>query len=317
MDNVIHRSVVVTGGCGFIGSHLVSRLLKHEWAVTVLDNLERGSRRTAEALASQGARMIIGDIRNQSDCRRAIPDNTDFVVHLAAMHFIPDCDARPAECVSVNVAGTARVIEELSKLTPTPRLVLASTGAVYAPSSASHTETDPLGPTDVYGASKVGAEAVANAFAHHDAISVRIARLFNVFGPGETNPHLIPALLSQMGSAGSLQVGALTTVRDYVHVSDIAAGLEALCTDGSTDLLGCYNISTGIGSTGEVVVDALQAAWGTPLSVDVDVARMRRDDRPRLVGDSRRLQEHLGWRPAITLTDGIEQLVSSLPGHLA
>ncbi|MGH3171694.1 MAG: NAD-dependent epimerase/dehydratase family protein, partial [Trebonia sp.] len=188
---------LVTGGCGFAGSALVRRLVAQSHEVLVVDDLSRGSSENLGPARDQ-VRLVREDVT--SGLGRVFESfQPEAVFHLAALHFIPDCDADPVRCLRVNVDGTRAVLEATAALRHPVSLVLASSAAVYAPADGPlHEQEDALGPVDVYGHSKRWAEELAAGFAASTGTAVGIARLFNIFGPGETNAHFIPSLICQL-----------------------------------------------------------------------------------------------------------------------
>ena len=163
--------------------------------------------------------------RSQTVMERA---DAQVVIHLAALHFIPACNRDPQRAIRVNVDGTQGVLKAAADAASVVGVVVASTAAVYAPSTEAHSESSTIGPTDIYGLTKLWSEQLAELFARSTGKSVGIARLFNVFGPGETNPHLIPTIVRQLQQGPELRLGNLSTKRDYVYVEDVARGLIAL-----------------------------------------------------------------------------------------
>jgi UDP-glucose 4-epimerase len=228
------------------------------------------------------------------------------VFHLAAQHFIPDCDADPTRCMRVNVDGTRSVLAAAAELRDPVSLVLASTAAVYAPADGAHREQeDFLGPIDVYGYSKRWAEELATGFAARTGAGVGIARLFNVFGPGETNAHFIPSLICQMKAGESVRLGNLSSKRDYVFVDDVADALLRLadyCRDGQSATV---NVGSGRAHAGHEVVEALVALTASGVAPVTDPSRLRPVDRPVLLADPTLAQKLLDWAPRTSLADGL------------
>jgi UDP-glucose 4-epimerase len=319
---------LVTGGCGFVGSALVRRLLAESCEVVVVDDLSRGSR---ENLGPDQDRVSV--IR-QDVTGGLSPIFSSFrpqaVFHLAALHFIPDCDADPVRCLEVNVDGTRSVLEAMAELRDPASLVLASSAAVYAPADGAHREQeDSLGPVDVYGYSKLWAEDLATGFAARTGAGVGIARLFNVFGPGETNAHFIPSLICQMKSGEPVRLGNLSSRRDYVFVDDVAEGLLRLAryvgdehridehcidehrTDGqrAEGRTATVNLGSGRAYAGHEVVEALagsrNAVTQAGVAPIIDPGRLRRVDRPTLLADPTLAQKLLDWAPRTSLADGL------------
>jgi UDP-glucose 4-epimerase len=188
-------------------------------------------------------------------------------------------------------------------------VIVASTGAVYAPSDSPHHEDSSLGPTDIYGHTKLWTEQLASMWHDRTGIPVGIARLFNVFGPGETNPHLIPTLLMQAERGNEIRLGDLTTKRDYVYVEDVGEGLRRLVGATSEHGLFVCNLGRGEPVDGHDVVSTVQRLLGRSLHVTVDPARLRASDRPFLVSDCRRADEVLGWKAQTGLERGLAEAI--------
>jgi UDP-glucose 4-epimerase len=297
---------LVTGGCGFVGSALVRRLLAESCEVVVVDDLSRGSPDNfgpdrdqvlvVREDVTNGLGQIFASFRPQA------------VFHLAALHFIPDCDAAPAHCLRVNVDGTRAVLEATAALGHRASLVLASSAAVYAPAGGPLREQeDSLGPVDVYGSSKRWAEELAASFAVGTGTAVGIARLFNVFGPGETNAHLIPSLICQLKAGDLVRLGDLSSKRDYVFVDDVAEALLRLARYASGGRSATVNIGSGRAYAGHEVVQAVLGL--TPCQAGVapviDPGRLRPVDRPMLLADPTLAQTLLDWTPRTSLLEGL------------
>jgi UDP-glucose 4-epimerase len=228
------------------------------------------------------------------------------VFHLAALHFIPECDADPTRCLRVNVDGTRSVLEAAAGLRGPLSLVLASSAAVYAPADGAHREQeDSLGTVDVYGYSKRWAEELAAGFAARTGTGVGIARLFTVFGPGETNAHFIPSLISQMKAGKSVRLGNLSSKRDYVFVDDVADALLRLARYGGDGQSTTVNVGSGRAYAGHEVVEALAGLAEAGVAPVIDPSRLRPVDRPVLLADPTLAQKLLDWTPRTSLIDGL------------
>jgi UDP-glucose 4-epimerase len=305
------RTAFVTGGAGFVGRTLVERLARRGDHVVVLDNLLQFRERRPPELPP-AAELVVGDVRDrglvESLLRRKRPDA---IHHLAAIHFIPACEADPAECISVNVVGTAALLEAISAAAPGAPCVLVSTGAVYAPADHAHQEDERPGPVDVYGLSKLWLEQLAELFAERHGLRIAVARLFNTYGPGETNPHLIPELIDQVVSGGVVHTGDLSTRRDYIHVDDVARAFAAMPEHTRAGEVLTLNVGAGHATSGNEVAELVGKAAGRTLEVLTEQARLRKVDRPLLLSSPRRAADVLGWRPEVAFEDGIADLVRS------
>jgi UDP-glucose 4-epimerase len=295
---------LVTGGCGFVGSALCSQLMETGREVIALDDLRLGS---ADSLPT-GVRLTVADVRDPALERILVAHRPDVVFHLAAIHFVPACEDEPAEAISVNVEGTQRVLAA-SAAAGAAAVVLASSAAVYAPSPAPHRETSALGPTDVYGHTKLWAEQLASLHNARTGQSIGVARLFNVYGPGETNPHLIPTIIEQAKRGPELHLGNLETSRTYVHVGDAVEALVALAGAACERGHAVCNIGGARGYRGKEIVEAIGRRMKRDLVVALDETRFRRSDRPWLAADLSRAASEMNWRPTTNFDDGLAETI--------
>jgi len=288
---------LVTGGFGFVGSQLCRTLVERGSDVAVLDDLSVGSEENLAPAVAAEVHTIVADVRDLDAVERHVRDfRPSVVVHLAAVHFIPTCEQHPTLAIGVNVGGAQSVLEACARA-GVEAVVVAYSGAVYAPSTS--------GPTDIYGFSKEWTERLATYFHSSTGISVGIARIFNVVGPGETNPHLLPAIIEQVRNGGELRLGNLTTRRDYVFSGDVAEGLVCLA-DGcvGNGVLTC-NLGSESAQSGTELVELVARATDRELSVEPDPARFRESDRPLLLSDCTRAFDLLGWRAETTIEDAV------------
>ncbi|MDF2753108.1 MAG: putative NDP-sugar dehydratase or epimerase/NAD binding domain 4, partial [Gaiellaceae bacterium] len=219
------RRVFVTGGAGFIGSHLVERLVSAGDSVTVADDLSRGRREWLHP----DAELYEADVRDGDALRRAVAQAApEIVVHLAAMHFIPAVDGAPDLAWDVNVNATRTLLDALARRPP-ELLLFASTAAVYPDRRGPIPETCPPEPFDLYGRTKLEGERLVREFESTTGTRCVVARIFNVIGNRETNAHVVPDLVGQLRAGSSrVRLGNLEPRRDYTDVVDAAAALERL-----------------------------------------------------------------------------------------
>jgi UDP-glucose 4-epimerase len=304
-----HRSrILVTGGAGFVGRPLVRRLAAgHD--VLVLDALHHGADRFMAAEAMRFT-LVAADIRDPATVAGAVARFApEIIIHLAAVHFIPDCERDPPAAIATNLVGTVNLLQAAP---PGCRFVLASSAAVYRPDERPHVEdASALEPADVYGLTKLQAEHYLGYFARRRGFAGVAARLFNVVGPGETNPHLIPEIVLQLRAGERrIRLGNLWPKRDYLHVEDAAAGFAALALDG--ELPAGHVLAVNLGSArAHSVVDIiarLGALSGVDCEIVEELSRVRAVDRPFLAADISRAAAAFGWRPARSLDDALRDL---------
>lgn len=301
--------VLVTGGCGFIGTELCARLVTRGYQVTAFDNMSRGSAAGLAPAIRSSVEVVVGDVTDPETVRSVFARHRfDAVIHLAATHFIPDCDRDPVGCIRTNVLGTQVLLQECLEASSEPAFVLASSAAVYQPSSEPHTEASTLRPTDIYGLSKLWCEQLLELAHRQGGLAATTARLFNVYGEGETNPHLIPTLLGQArANPGRILVGNMETRRDYTYVGDVADALIAMIGERHPAAPRIFNVGTGSDLSGRELVEALAGVLGQQLTLVEDPARLRAVDRPRLLADPTGTLVGLGWRAATPLARGLER----------
>lgn len=291
--------IAVTGANGFVGAQVVRSLSpRHE--VLAVDSLRYGPWRFSEK-ERERFRSDTTDLRHAAAVRSLLAEfRPQAIIHLAAIHFIPECEQLPHEAVTINIEGTVNV---LAACPEDCRFVYASTAAVYAPSDdALRESSSAIGPMDVYGYTKLHGEDYVRYFSGARQLSSVIVRLFNVIGPGETNPHVLPEIIKQL-KAGQrrLSLGNVHPQRDYVYVQDVAAGFIAAATmppaqpspDGPT----VVNLGSGTSHSVRELVDRLSAIIGQEISISVDPGRVRQVDRPQLLADIARMRQLFAWAP--------------------
>lgn len=235
--------VLITGGAGFIGSHLVENLTAAGACVTVFDNLSHGAYAN---LNGTNAKLIVGDVCHTAEIEAAIEQIRPRVVfHLAANASVPASVKDPAFDFQVNSVGTFNLLDVLRRVGGCESFVLASSGAVYGqPTEFPIRETAPLRPISPYGASKLNAEVTARMYLDIYNIPTVTARLFNTYGPRMARFVILDFLRKLQHNPDELEIlGDGRQVRDFTFVSDTVQGLRILAESGVPGQ--AYNISSG------------------------------------------------------------------------
>ncbi len=300
------RRVLITGGAGFIGSHLVERLAAAGERTSVFDDFSRGRR---EWLSPQ-AELHELDIRDAAAVQQAVEQLTpEVVVHLAALHFIPAVEGAPELAWDVNVNGTHILLEALA--TKPPELVLfASTAAVYPDRRGPIDETCPAQPFDLYGRTKLEGERLVAEFAARTGTRCIVARIFNVIGRRETNRHVVPELVGQLRrKLAPVRLGNLDARRDYTDVLDVSEALHLLLSlpPHAPETL---NVGSGRSVSVDDLVRICERILGRPIEVDVEPERLRTRDRTELVADPSLIRDATGWKPSRSLASTLAQLLT-------
>lgn len=310
-------NIFVTGGAGYIGSATAEALLKAGHTVTVYDSLVTGHRAAVPA----GATFIHADLGDADALTRAMTaEPFDAVMHFAAFIEAGESMKDPGRFFKNNFGNSLQLIETAVRA-GVKRFVFSSTAAVYQSSEEPLGEDSPLGPTNVYGHTKLMTEQALEWYRQIHGLRVGVLRYFNACGalPGrgeahQPESHLIPRVLQiALGNAEAATIYGTdyptpdgTCIRDYIHIADlVSAHLLALNALGDCDKL-VYNVGSGNGYSVREVIEAARAVSGHPIPT-VEQPR-RPGDSARLVASSRRIREELGWQPQY---DDIRMILSS------
>jgi UDP-glucose 4-epimerase len=301
--------ILITGISGFIGSAVYKNFLKN-FEIYTVDNLSFGNRSLIDI---PDENFFVEDIRN----RRRIFElfdkiQPDYVIHLAAIHFIPYCNEHPFESAEVNIEGTKNIFDACESTKSVKKVLYASTAAVYPIIEEAITENHPTSPMDIYGITKLTGEYIASAFHQKTNIPTIVCRFFNAFGPNETNPHLIPAIQEQINAGlRKISLGNLEPKRDYIHTSDMANAIEGLMSK-FTEGFDIFNLGQGIEYSVTEIVDAFAECLNENIEIVQDPLRMRKSDRLHLLADNTKLKNFLNWEPKTSIEDGIKTLLSNV-----
>jgi NAD dependent epimerase/dehydratase len=306
-------TVLVTGAGGFIGSHLCERLVADGHSVRALCRYT--SRRSIGNLAELPPDVLpeldlrFGDLKDSDYVRDAV-DGAETIYHLGASVSVPYSFEAPREVVTTNILGTLNVLAA-AKACETPSTLQMSSSEVYGTAQYTPIDEDhPLHAQSPYAASKVGADKLAETFCMTYELPVVVARPFNTFGPRQSLRAVIPTIVTQAIKGGRLELGSLTTTRDFVFVKDTVEGLIRLASEpacaGDT-----FNIATGSDISVGDVVGLVGEILGRELEVVSKEERIRPDKSEvhQLLGSPAKLKQAVGWEPTTPMREGLEAVV--------
>jgi UDP-glucose 4-epimerase len=304
---------IVTGGAGFIGSHVVDALLARGDEVAVIDDLSTGRRSNLEDALAKGAVLHEADIRDPGRMRELVAGEApDVVFHLAAQIDVRKSVADPAFDSRINVEGTINMLEA-ALAAGVGRFVNTSTGgAIYgeADSLPANEETPPR-PLAPYGQSKHCAEGYCALFARLQGLSTVSLRYGNVFGPRQDpmgEAGVIAIFCGKLLDGGRpLIFGDGSQTRDYVYVGDVVSANLAAADSGA---VGSYNIGTGVETSVLDIVDALRELGGER-PFEPEHAPERPGEVQRNALDTSRAREAFGWQPRTDLANGLRTTLES------
>jgi len=315
------ETVLVTGAGGFIGSHLVEALVRQGAGVRAF--VRYNSRQDwgllshlDPALLAQ-IEVIAGDLRDAAAVEQAMRGVT-VAFHLGALIAIPYSYVHPDEVVAVNVLGTLNVLNAARRCS-IERLVHTSTSEVYG--TARYVPMDeghPLQGQSPYSASKIGADKLAESYWRSFGLPVVTVRPFNTYGPRQSTRAVIPTIITQALTAERVMLGSLAPRRDFTFVSDTVAGFlkaaDAPDAGGTT-----LNLGTGRDVSIEEVAQMIFAIVGRPLEIAIDAERVRpkESEVDRLCSDSALAAQVLGWRPQVSLEEGLTRTIAWMREHIA
>lgn len=304
----MRTSVVVTGGAGFIGSHVAASFIRAGADVLVVDDLSRGRERTVPA----GARLVVTDVASAEAREQIVESGPSIVVHCAAQASVPRSFEDPAQDARTNIIGTLQVIAAAGAV-PGCRLVhLTTAGALFgAEMIRPWTEDDPVEPLSPYGLAKWTSERYVRLLLG-DSRAV-VLRLANVYGPGQEvsgEGAVVPAFISRMLAGQDVVIdGDGEQTRDFVFVEDV---VDAVLAGARSPRGGTFNVSSGQGTTINELFARLAVA--TNYEKPPRYGPSRKGDIVHSVLDARLADAVLGWRATTSLSEGLAATIRSEAG---
>lgn len=314
------KQVLVTGAGGFIGSHLVERLVRDGWRVRALVHYNSrnnwGNLELVEPAVKREIEVTAGDISDPFSVRNAVR-GVDVIYHLSSLIAIPYSYVAPQSYVTTNVQGAINVLQA-ARDEGVSRVVHTSTSecygtAQYVPIDEAH----PLQGQSPYSASKVGADMIAESYWRSFGLPVAIIRPFNTFGPRQSARAVIPTIISQALKNEPIKLGSLSPTRDMNYVDNTVDGFLAVATQP-----GAIGEVINIGSGHEISIGDLARRIcqliGSKTEVIEDPSRVRpvNSEVQRLLCDNAKAKRLLGWTPGIDLEEGLRRSIDWFTRHL-
>jgi len=314
------KKILVTGGGGFIGSHLIETLVNAGAKVRAF--VRYNSRADPGLLAflpqqtSKEVEILSGDLRDYDAVRQAMR-GVSILFHLGALISIPYSYLHPVEVVETNVMGALNILMA-ARENGTERIVHTSSSEVYGTAiTVPIAESHPLQGQSPYSASKIGADKLAESFYCAYQVPVVILRPFNTYGPRQSARAVIPTIICQALTRDYLQLGNLEARRDFTYVSDTVSGFLRAASipgiEGQTFNLGVGS-DVSIGNLAREIIQLI----GRPVEIRLDQQRLRpeKSEVMRLISDNRLAREQMGWSPVVDLQTGLQHTIGWIEQHL-
>lgn len=305
--------MAVTGGDGFIGSHLVEALVARGFRVRAMAQYNAfGTFGWLDALPPetlQSVELVLGDVRDVRSVHELMRGATT-VYHLAALIAIPYSYSAPRSYLDTNATGTLNVLEAAREL-ETSRVVHTSTSEVYGTAQAVPiSEGHPLQAQSPYAASKIAGDKLAESYHRSFGLPVVTLRPFNTYGPRQSARAVIPTVITQLAAgAPDLNLGLLSPTRDFNYVTDTVEAFLAVGSAPADSVIGrVLNAGSGTETSIAGVVQAIGEIIGVDPVIAQEEVRLRPDDSEvmRLVADATALSDATGWSSRVSLRDGLE-----------
>jgi dTDP-glucose 4,6-dehydratase len=314
------KRVLVTGAGGFIGSHLVEKLVQLGASVRAFVRYnsrgDPGLLRLASAETIGEIELIGGELRDPDAIRNAV-SGCQFVFHLGAVISIPYSYRHPVEVAETNFIGTLNVLMACRDMN-VERLIHTSTSEVYG--TAQQTAIDeahPLQGQSPYSASKIGADKLVESFYRTYQLPAVTVRPFNTYGPRQSGRAVIPTIITQALANRTIHLGNLDTIRDFTYVDDTVNGF--ICASAADAVEGgTFNLGTGTETMIGDLAEKIICKVGTQAKVEIDPQRFRpeKSEVLRLLSDNSLAHEQIGWSPSVSLDEGLDKTIDWIKANL-
>lgn len=307
------QTILVTGGTGFVGRHLIE-LLSHQYDAQIVAT---GFSHTPQKKTSEKVRFVSLDLTNRLAVFELLQAlRPDWIFHLASISVVGASFDRASEIFYNNIAIQLNVLEAVRQADPTTRMLLVGSGAEYGVKTQAESadirfnENERLQPLSPYAVSKVTQDLLGLAYANSYGLDIVRVRPFNHIGEGQSKDFAIPAFASQIvaverGDEKVVRVGNLEAVRDMTDVKDVVRAYITLMEKGKSGEV--YNVGSGKGFSMRELLDKMISFADVPITVEVDESRLRPDSAP-LVANIDKIKT-LGWQPEIPIEQTLERVL--------
>ncbi|MBN1902435.1 SDR family NAD(P)-dependent oxidoreductase [Candidatus Sumerlaeota bacterium] len=309
------KKILITGAGGFIGSHLVEKVIEQGGIIRAFVHYNSFNRWGWLDYLPQNARdsieVFCGDIRDPHGVKTAMK-NMEVVFHLAALIGIPYSYHSPDSYVDTNIKGTLNILQAAREQSA-EKVLVTSTSEVYGTARyVPIDENHPRQGQSPYSATKIGADYLAESFYRSFDLPVTIVRPFNTFGPRQSARAVIPTIITQLlGGITEIRLGSLAPTRDFLYVKDTANGFVEIACSGNT-AGEVINIATqseiSIGELAQKIIDRINPK--ARIVAEDERIRPEKSEVLRLFGGNRKIMELTGWKPLYTLEQGLEETIA-------
>ena len=304
------KKILITGGCGFIGSNLAEYFVERGYKVRVFDRYNSNNNWgwLENSIFKKDIEVVLGDIRDYDSVSKALRGYKD-VLHLAALIGIPYSYISPLAYIKTNVEGTYNILEA-SKHNNIDELIVTSTSEVYGSAKfVPINEQHPIIGQSPYSASKIAADQLSVSYYRSFNFPIKIIRPFNTFGPRQSARAIIPTIFSQLYKNNLVKLGNIFTTRDFIYVKDLCIAYEKLLLCKNKKVYGnAYNV----GNNEEISIKNLflkiQSIVGNQkLHIDKKRIRQKNSEVERLKCDYKEFNKITKWKPKFTLDQGLNE----------
>ena len=300
------KNVIIFGIGGFVGNYLAQEFLDHGYAVCGSDIAENKN-------LDARVQFYKADLLDAEQVLHLVQMvNPDIIVNLAAISSVGQSWTMPQTTIEVNVVGALNILEAARKQEKKPRVLFVGSSEEYEVQDADIDESVPLNANNPYGISKMTQESFAKLYRESYDMKVYCVRPFNHTGIGQKDSFVLPSFCKQvaeiekMGRPGTIQVGNLSAIRDFSHVKDIVRAYRMIVESDNCERI--YNVGSGEAYSIREMLDYIISLCSQAVMVEVDPARVRPVDTPRICCDNHLIREELGWQPEYSIRDAIKEM---------